>query len=275
MELTIPTAQVTICLFNTPSPDVLSLQSVPMPAVQSDVGRHAATTVLVADVTRMDCQLLANAMHRHNGFRVVGCVTTSEEASSAIYRSQPDLALISIRLQDGALAGLNLLPGVRGLQPRLQVIMLLDENSPEVIVEAFRNGARGVFCRTGSFPELRKCMECIQKGQIWASNPQVECVVQALMRAPTTSVTRPEVTTVLSKREEEVARLVASGFSNREVSIKLSLSKHTVKNYLFRIFEKLGFSTRIELVLYMLSQAKRPEAEHNCESPDATQKLRA
>ena len=65
---------------------------------------------------------------------------------------------------------------------------------------------------------------------------------------------------VASKREEEIAGLVATGMSNRDVADKLGLSPHTVKNFLFRIFEKLGISTRIELVLYVLSQDKPLEA---------------
>ena len=67
----------------------------------------------------------------------------------------------------------------------------------------------------------------------------------------------------LSKREEEIARLVASGLSNSEVAQRLSLSRHTVKNYLFRVYEKLGISTRIELVLYVLSKDQGTESEQN------------
>ena len=227
----------------------------------------AELKVLLADVSTMDCQLLANAMQRHSRFRVLGCVTSASEASSAIDHTQPDIAVISTRLQDGALAGLLLLRRLRALQMRCHVIMLLDDNNPELIVEAFRNGAHGIFCRTESFGQLRKCMERVHAGQIWATNLQAECVVQALMRAPAPSITRPEVATVLSNREEQVARLVTSGLSNREISRKLGLSQHTVKNYLFRVFEKLGFSTRIELVLYILSQAKRPMAVDNSEVP--------
>ena len=235
----------------------------------------AELKVLLADVSKMDCQLLANAMLRHSRFRVMGCVTSASEASTAICKSQPDIAVISTRLQDGALAGILLLRRLRALQMRCHVIMLLDDNNSELIVEAFRNGARGIFCRTGSFRELRKCMERVREGQIWVSNPQAECVVQALMRAPAPSITRPEVTTILSKREEEVARLVASGLSNREISRKLGLSQHTVKNYLFRVFEKLGFSTRIELVLYIMSQCKRPAVVDDSEVPSQQEELTA
>jgi two-component system nitrate/nitrite response regulator NarL len=235
----------------------------------------AELKVLLADVSTMDCQLLANAMQRHSRFRVLGCVTSAAEANSVICQSQPDIAVISTRLQDGALAGLLLLRRLRASQLRCHVIMLLDDNNPELIVEAFRNGARGIFCRTGSFRELRKCMERVHEGQIWATNPQAECIVQALMRVPAPGISRPEVTTILSKREEQVARLVASGLSNREISKKLGLSQHTVKNYLFRVFEKLGFSTRIELVLYMLSQAKRPQITEDSEVPSPAQELTA
>jgi DNA-binding CsgD family transcriptional regulator len=58
----------------------------------------------------------------------------------------------------------------------------------------------------------------------------------------------------LSPREEEVALLVAEGLSNREISDRLQLSEHTIKNYLFRMFEKLGVNTRVELALYSLEQ---------------------
>jgi DNA-binding NarL/FixJ family response regulator len=55
---------------------------------------------------------------------------------------------------------------------------------------------------------------------------------------------------LLTKREEGVVHLVAEGLTNREISHQLNLSEHTVRNYLFRIFNKLGTSTRVELALY-------------------------
>jgi DNA-binding NarL/FixJ family response regulator len=103
----------------------------------------------------------------------------------------------------------------------------------------------------------------VYEGQIWANNTQLEHIVEALMRAPVPGLTKTAVIRALSKREEEIARLVASGLSNREVAQRLSLSHHTVKNYLFRVFEKLGISTRIELVLYMLSQSKGHESDQS------------
>jgi DNA-binding CsgD family transcriptional regulator len=56
---------------------------------------------------------------------------------------------------------------------------------------------------------------------------------------------------ILSKREQDVVRCVAEGLSNREIATRLKLTEHTVKNYLFRIFDKLGVSSRVEVVLYV------------------------
>jgi DNA-binding NarL/FixJ family response regulator len=66
---------------------------------------------------------------------------------------------------------------------------------------------------------------------------------------------------LLTPREEQVVALVADGLSNREVARELNLSEHTVKKYLFRIFDKLGISSRVELVLYAVSHGGHREAE--------------
>jgi two-component system nitrate/nitrite response regulator NarL len=223
-------------------------------------GDHQSPTVLIADTSKMGSQLLADTIQRHSGFRVVGSATTRSEALSGISELQPDIAVISSRLQDGAFAGVEVLRELRTLQKRPGVIMLLDDDQSELVVELFRNGARGIFCRTEVTTQLRKCIKCVYKGQIWANNAQLERIVAALMQAPAPILTK---IAALSKREEEIARLVASGLSNGEVAQRLSLSRHTVKNYLFRVYEKLGISTRIELILYVLSSDQGTESEQN------------
>jgi DNA-binding NarL/FixJ family response regulator len=220
-------------------------------------------TVFVADASRMDCQLLINAIQRHNYFRVIGCATSVTEIVSAIDKGQPDVAVISVRLQDDAAGGLLALRKLRASRTRSHVIMLLDKDERELVVEIFRNGANGIFCRTGSFEELRKCIERVRDGQFWVNNTQMQYVVEALGQAPPPRAIQGKSATSLSKREKEIARLVAAGLSNRGVSETLKLSEHTVKNYLFSIFEKLAISTRIELVLYVLNQAKPPESENS------------
>jgi two-component system nitrate/nitrite response regulator NarL len=224
--------------------------------------KTTTTTVFVADATRMDCQLLAEAIQRGHNFRVIGFATCATETISAVTTGQPNVAVISIRLQDDGFAGLLALRTLRTSHTRSRVIMLLDKDERELVIEILRYGASGIFCRTGSFKDLRKCIEKVRDGEIWVNDRQVQYVIDALVRAPTPRVNRGELVR-LSKREREVAQLVAAGLSNRSVSEKLGLSGHTVKNYLFRIFEKLGISTRIELVIYILNETKPPESERN------------
>ena len=225
----------------------------------NSAGSRNKASVLVADATAMDCQLLSEAIQRDSRFRVIGRVVTSKEILAAVDKDEPDIAVISSRLCDGDFAGLLALRGLRALRSRSRVIMMLDNDQPDLVVDAFLNNARGVFCRIGSSGDLRKCLQSVHNGEIWINNAQMEYIVEALMQAPALAPAN-KTTTVLSKREEEITQLVATGISNRDVSEKLGLSPHTVKNCLSRIFEKLQISTRIELVLYVLSQPKPSEA---------------
>ena len=229
-------------------------------------------TVLVAGANAMDCHLVSEAIQRHTHVQVIGRVLNSTDTISAVRSAQPDVALISARLQDGAFAGLLALRGLRALQVRSRVVMLIDNDERNLVVEAFLNKARGVFCRIGSPGELRKCVKSVHNGKIWVNNAQLEYIIEALTQAPARTPTNSAATNVLSKREEEIAELVATGMSNRDVADKIGLSPHTVKNCLFRIFEKLDISTRIELVLYVLSQAKPPEVNSGVRFPFSDRK---
>jgi DNA-binding NarL/FixJ family response regulator len=96
-------------------------------------------------------------------------------------------------------------------------------------------------------------------GQTWASSEQIGSVLDAFARVAPPVLT-DKAKAPLSRREREVAELVAEGFSNREISAQLGLSQHTIKNYLFHIYEKLGMSSRVDLVLYIRS-VDRPSAD--------------
>jgi DNA-binding NarL/FixJ family response regulator len=120
------------------------------------------------------------------------------------------------------------------------------------VIEAFRSGARGVFCRTESLKLLAKSIKCVHEGQIWASSSELHYVLEAMSEPVPMSFMNANGDALLSARELDVVRCVAEGLSNREIAQRLSLREHTVKNYLFRIFDKLGVSSRVEVVLYAL-----------------------
>jgi DNA-binding CsgD family transcriptional regulator len=110
------------------------------------------------------------------------------------------------------------------------------------------------FCRAETWQRLCKCIQSVHQGQVWVNSHQLHCVLDALVSATPLRLVSAQGRRLLTKREDEVVTLVADGLSNRNVAHKLGLTEHTVSNYLFRIYEKLGISSRVELVLYALKQ---------------------
>lgn len=211
---------------------------------------HAS--VFIGGATPFDCQLVADSLGR-NHLRVIGWGVDSNEVVSAIAARQPDVALISSRMQDGELAGFEALRCLRSSGSQTRVIMLLDDSDAQLVVAAFRDGAFGVFSRKRRSTELRKCIRCVSAGQIWARNQEILSVVRALQKPVTPHIANSQGLALLTRREEDVVALAVNGLTNRQVARELGLSEHTVKNYMFEIFEKLGISTRVELVLYTLN----------------------
>ncbi len=215
--------------------------------------------VLIADDSRMACQLLKNALkHSRYRFYVSACAVTRSEITDSLSKHHADVALVSEHLQDGAFAGFEILDRLRTSYPKTRIILLLRHASQDLVVNAFRGGAKGVFCRTDPVEALCKCIRAVYKGQIWATSSQLHSLLEALVQTAPLRVMSSQGRTLLAKREDQVANLVAEGLTNREIAHKLGLSEHTVSNYLFRIYNKLGISSRVELVLYVLRQRQQP-----------------
>ena len=108
---------------------------------------------------------------------------------------------------------------------------------------------------------LCKCISSVARGQVWINSQQLLYVLDALSEVSTLRVVNANGKLLLTAREEQVVALVADGLSNREVGAELGLSEHTIKKYLLRIFDKLGISSRVELVLYAVSHGQNRQAE--------------
>ena len=211
-------------------------------------------TVVVADSSRLNAELLAAHLSRsHYGLRVAACATTSKEVLEKVRRQELDIALISAQLTDGPLAGFSALRELRLARPKTRVVMLLESDERELVIDAFRGGACGILCRSDSMERLGKCLFAVSQGQIWASSAEVQYLLEALARAAPLRSILQRRTAMLSPREQDVVRLVAEGLTNREISHQLRLSEHTIKNYVFRVYDKLGVSNRVELALFSIS----------------------
>ena len=217
-------------------------------------GRTGPIRIAIADNTPMGTQLLADALRRSNRVgSVVACNRAAEVVAAAADQS-PDVALISANLEGDSVRGFKLAREISAAQPGTRIVMLLDIPDREAVLEAFRAGCQGVFCRARSVKELLRCIVCVHEGQIWANTEELGFVLGALRESQPLRVTNRVGYPLLTQREMAVVQCVAEGLSNREVALQLKLSEHTVKNYMFRVFDKLGVSSRVELVLYVASQ---------------------
>jgi DNA-binding NarL/FixJ family response regulator len=216
--------------------------------------------VSVVDATLMSSQLIASALKRcRNNFDVRAFTGSSSEVFHQLQNSQPHVAVISAKLEDGCFSGFEVLHQLRALEAKIPAVMLLDSEERDLVIDAFRAGARGIFCRGYSFNALPKCIRQVYEGQIWVSNTDLEFLLDFVSTLRPMKIHNKGGMALLTPRERDVVRLLAEGMRNEEISQKLNLSEHTVRNYVFRVFDKLGLSSRVELVLYALSGAGRDQ----------------
>jgi DNA-binding NarL/FixJ family response regulator len=211
--------------------------------------------VLVADDTRIHTQLLADALRRDLQLEVISPPAQSRDLVTAVKLHLVQVVVLSSNLDEEPLRGFELLRELRASNPDIFAIMLLDSSKKETVLQAFRAGARGIFSRHDSVETLSKCIRSVYEGQIWANSQQLSFAVEALATSPVVRAVDSNGLSLLSKREMDVVRSLAEGLTNREIAERLGLSQHTIKNYLFRVYDKLGVSSRLELLFMTLTQA--------------------
>lgn len=226
-------------------------------AATSDVLR-----VLIADSNRMQAQLLISAMRRHAEFQITACAMEIGSILRATAEQPSQIALLAVSSHGSISETIMTLRRFHLSHPTIPKVLLADNFDRDLVVSAFRSGARGIFSITeASLRLLCKCLIQVAAGQVWASTEQLNWIIDLISEVPSLRILNSAGNTLLTPREEQVVALVAEGLSNRQVAIELSLSEHTIKKYLFRIFDKLGISTRVELVLYAVNHGDPRGAE--------------
>ncbi|HUM04966.1 MAG TPA: response regulator transcription factor [Terriglobales bacterium] len=213
--------------------------------------------VVVADSSPIQSQLLARALRARRDFHVSTVPLEVSALHEHLRLNRADVVLVA-----GDHLELNLVRWLHVSYPASASVLLIENSDRELVVNAFRSGARGLFLFNQSpFRMLCKCISSVARGQVWINSQQLLYVLDALSEVSTLRVVNANGKLLLTAREEQVVALVADGLSNREVGAELGLSEHTIKKYLLRIFDKLGISSRVELVLYAVSHGQNRQAE--------------
>lgn len=172
------------------------------------------------------------------------------------------VALFAFSPADGLKVSMATLRRFHVSHPEVVKVLLAESCDRELAVYAFRSGARGIFCITdASLRLLCKCIQRVASGQVWADAEHLRYLLDSVVEVPSLRVLNSQGDSLLTPREQQVVALVVEGLANRPIARELNLSEHTVKKYLFRIFEKLGVSTRVELVLYAVNHGNSHHAE--------------
>ncbi len=211
--------------------------------------------VVLLESSRIVAQLFGHALKRDK-FEVVYAGSSSMEAVSAAAKHAADVAVISAAVDGHARKGFDVTRTLRSSSPGVRIIALLDHPTREAVLEAFQSGARGIFCKSEPLRALSKCIAAVHRGQVWASNAELEIILEAAIAPPSARIMDSRGADLLSNREQQVVAAVSEGLTNREIADRLHLSENTVKNYLFRIFDKLGISNRVELMMYAGTQVQ-------------------
>ena len=166
----------------------------------------------------------------------------------------PHISVLSQELEEGPQDGFTVLRELQRSRASTAVVMLLKQPNPDSVISAFRLGAQGILYRSRSLKSLPRCIQTVLEGQIWITTEDLKHILDWLSRVNAVLITGADGSALLTRREQDVVRSVADGMKNREIAQSLQLTEHSVRNYLYRIFDKLGVSSRAELILYTLSQ---------------------
>lgn len=211
--------------------------------------------VLVADSSRIHSQLLSEILGRDSDVEIIPWDFDRATIVSTAVAQHADILALSSQLDGSVSESVAVIKEMQASKPATKVVVLLDSHQEEAVLEFLRAGAQGIFPREGSLDMLRKCLQVVNRGEIWLDSRCVSLVVKFLVSVPSVPQIKAKGIENLTRRESEVLEWMVQGLSNREISDRMELSPHTVKNYILRIFDKMGVSSRAELSFLILSQS--------------------
>jgi DNA-binding NarL/FixJ family response regulator len=210
----------------------------------------AANTIgiVIADAQPIFREGLRKLLEAKAGLRVVGVAADGEETVRLVRRLKPKVLLLDLSMPK--VPGLEALRELSKLGIQTLTIILTARIEKEEGIEALQLGARGIVSKNSALQLLLKSIRCVSNGQYWVENESVSDLIQALRRM--TPDHRPSRDFGLTSREMQVIALIVAGYTNKDLARKLGISAHTAKHHLTNIFDKLGVSNRLELVLFAL-----------------------
>ncbi|MFZ2095730.1 MAG: response regulator transcription factor [Anaerolineales bacterium] len=182
--------------------------------------------------------------------KVVGEGGSLSEGLRVIASQKPDIVLFELNLTEQP--DPDIISQIIKACDTSHPILVTGTNNPVIIQQLVENGAMGVVFKS-QFPEtLIKAIEKVNGGEVWIERSMIANVLSRLSRTNKPVKNNSEVENIdeLSDREKEIVKLIGKGYKNKRISTQLSISETTVRHHLTSIYNKLGVSDRLELLVY-------------------------
>ena len=179
-------------------------------------------------------------------------VAEAEKADEVLARAEtfkPDLVFIQEEILDKGED--KLISAVTNAVPRCKVVVTTTASSDESLLRLVHSGAAGVILKSVDPQLFVKCARRVHGGETWIPKRQIPTVVKPPEAVPNNP---PRPVDTLTHREKSVISCLMEGRHNREIGTHFSISEQTVKNHLRSVYDKVGVSDRLELVLYAIHQ---------------------
>lgn len=187
---------------------------------------------------------IAATLKSAQGFKVVGRGRCGDDAIQICRECAPEVILLDVNMPGG---GVTTAATIAANFPSTKVVMLSMSESDEHVTKAMAAGAKGYLTKEVSLPELVSAIKSIVSGRQYVSPELAASMFSKLDQARRSE--RKPVVPKLTRREEEILELVATGKTNREVSVELNIAERTVKHYMTEIMSKLQVRNRVEVTL--------------------------
>ncbi|HQW84429.1 MAG TPA: response regulator transcription factor [Ferruginibacter sp.] len=204
-------------------------------------------TVAIVEDNNDIRQALEEIIQSSQDYKLAGSCMTGEEALVQLPLLNPDVVLMDIGLGDG-INGIEVVRELKGTNPNMLFIMCTIYEDDDKIFEALRAGANGYILKKTQPGKLLEGIKELIEGGAPMSSQIASKVVAAFQNKSVTNTTGTSRIDVLTKRENEILEMLATGLLYREISGKLFISIETVRKHVYHIYEKLHVTNRIEAI---------------------------
>jgi two-component system, NarL family, response regulator DegU len=212
--------------------------------------------VVIADDHALFREGLKRILSLERDVLVVGEAARGDEVAKVVERAKPDVLLLDLKMPRGDVV--QTLLDINECSPATKVIILTAFSEDENILNAAKGGATGYVMKGVSSPVLLDAIKTVHGGGVWIDKetPSAEAFEEIVQTQQVGAGAEPlsEPLKNLTKREQEILRLVAEGLTNEEIGKRIFISEKTVKTHLTNIFDKLKVNNRFKAALLIMNR---------------------